>query len=90
MTPAALAVFLSEYRIRFPVGIDTPGEEDDPIPRTMRAYGLRGTPSTILIDVEGMIRAEYFGAPDDLAIGAAIGALVAASGKALPTLAPGM
>jgi peroxiredoxin len=84
MTPAALEVFLHEYRIRFPVGVDAPGEDGDPIPRTMRAYGLRGTPSTVLIDAEGRIRLQRFGAHDDLELGAAIGALVAEAGAAAP------
>jgi len=43
----ALKVFLHEYRIRFPVGIDQ-ADADSSIPLTMRAYGLRGTPSLIL------------------------------------------
>jgi peroxiredoxin len=77
MTPAALEVFLREYRIRFPVGVDEPGEDGDPIPRTMRAYGLRGTPSTVLIDAEGRIRQQMFGAHDDLVLGAQIGLLLA-------------
>jgi peroxiredoxin len=77
MTPAALEVFLHEYRIRFPVGVDEPGEDGDPIPRTMRAYALRGTPSTVLIDAEGRIRQQVFGTHDDLVLGAQIGLLVA-------------
>lgn len=77
MTPAALEMFLHEYRIRFPVGVDEPGEDGDPIPRTMRAYALRGTPSTVLIDAEGRIRQQMFGAHDDLVLGAQIGLLLA-------------
>ncbi len=42
MRPHALRAFLHEYRIRFPVGVDAPGENGDPIPRTMRAYGNAG------------------------------------------------
>lgn len=77
MTPAALQAFLHEYRIRFPVGVDAPGEKPDPIPRTMRAYAMRGTPTTVLIDVEGRIRAHMFGAHDDLVLGAQLGLLLA-------------
>jgi len=88
MRPEALAAFLHEYRVRFPVGVDVPGEPGDPIPRTMRAYGLRGTPSTVLIDAAGAIRAEYFGVHDDLALGAAIGALVTEADGTLTTNQP--
>lgn len=84
MGPDALKVFLFEYRVRFPVGIDAPSEGGDPMPRTMKAYGFRGTPSIALIDGAGMLRAEYFGMPDDLMIGSAIGALVAETGGTLP------
>src|SRR5690625_3485509 len=34
----ALRVFLHEYDIRFPVAIDQPGDDHDPMPLTMRAY----------------------------------------------------
>ena len=37
MPPAALRVFLHEYAIRFPVGVDDPDGND--FPRTMQAYG---------------------------------------------------
>jgi hypothetical protein len=86
MQPEALAVFLAEFRVRFPVGVDAPGERGDPIPRTMRAYGLRGTPSTVLIDAAGAIRAEHFGVLDDLVLGASVGALVAELSAARPTV----
>ncbi len=75
MNPDALAAFLHEYRIAFPVAVDaaTPG---DRIPQTMRAYALRGTPSTVLIDRAGRIRLSHFGRLDDLRLGAEIMALV--------------
>jgi peroxiredoxin len=80
MTPLALRAFLHEYRIAFPVGVDAPAAAaQDPIPATMRAYGLRGTPSLLLIDRAGGLRRHSFGAEDDLALGAAIAALVAES-----------
>jgi hypothetical protein len=75
MTPVALRAFLSEYRIGFPVGIDR--HDDDPIPATMRRYGLQGTPSTILIDRLGRLRLTAFGALDDLQLGAHLGRLLA-------------
>jgi hypothetical protein len=76
MTPAALRVFLHEYRVAFPVGVDAPGT-GGPVPQTMRAYGLRGTPSLVLIDREGRLRRQSFGAEEDLTVGAAIAALCA-------------
>jgi len=76
MTPVSLRAFLHEYRIAFPVGVDAPGTQSG-VPRTMRAYGLRGTPSLLLIDREGRLRRHSFGAEEDMAVGAAIAALVA-------------
>lgn len=77
MGPDALQVFLHEYHVGFPVGIDAPGPDGDPIPRTMRAYAMQGTPTTILIDAEGHLRQQVFGACDDLWLGAEIGMLLA-------------
>lgn len=72
---AALSAFLHEYRIGFPVGIDQqPGNGG--LPLTMAAYGLRGTPSTLLIDRQGRLRAHHFGAVSDLQLGAEIQALI--------------
>lgn len=76
MNAEALRVFLHEYRVDFPVGIDQPGD-GDPIPLTMRSYGLRGTPSLVLIDRRGSLRLQHFGQIDDLQLGAAIGQLLA-------------
>ncbi len=78
MTPVSLAAFVHEYRVAFPVGVDAPsGEAHDPVPRTMRDYGMRGTPSLVLIDRNGFLRRHGFGAEDDLAVGAAVAWLVA-------------
>lgn len=76
MTPVALQAFLHEYRIGFPVGVDRPATDGGPVPRTMRAYGLRGTPSLVLIDARGNIRGHHFGQVEDLALGARIASLV--------------
>lgn len=76
MGPATLAAFLHEYRIGFPVAVDTP-VPGRPVPKTMADYALRGTPSLVLIDRAGRLRLNAFGRPDDLAVGAAIAALVA-------------
>jgi hypothetical protein len=81
MTPVSLQAFLHEYRIAFPVGVDAPSADArDPIPATMRAYGMQGTPSLVLIDRQGDLRRHTFGAEDDLALGAAIATLIAAGG----------
>lgn len=72
--PEALKVFLSEFDIRFPVGIDR-HEGGDPMPVTMRRYGLQGTPSTLVIDRTGRLRFAHLGAVDDLALGILLGQL---------------
>lgn len=76
MGPDALAAFLHEYRVDYPVAVDAhrPGET---LPQTMRAYGWRGTPSLTLIDRAGQVRLSHFGRLDDLQVGAAIGRLLA-------------
>ncbi|HYD78651.1 MAG TPA: TlpA disulfide reductase family protein [Paucimonas sp.] len=76
MTPAALRAFVAEYRLRFPIGIDR-SNPNGGIPLTMHAYGLRGTPSLILLDKAGRIRLQHFGHLEDLIVGAAIGQLIA-------------
>jgi peroxiredoxin len=83
MTPAALAVFLHEYRITFPVGIDRPGADGDPAPSTMRRYRMQGTPTLLLIDRLGRLRRQSFGHIPDLRLGAEIMALVQ-EGTVLP------
>ena len=77
MTPVCLQAFLHEYRIAFPVGVDAPSADArQPIPLTMQAYGLQGTPSLVLIDRIGRLRHHAFGAEDDLLLGAAIATLI--------------
>ena len=75
MTPFALRAFLHEYRIRFPVAVDMPGT-GGPVPQTMLAYALEGTPTLLLIDRTGRLRARHFGSVSDLALGAEIMGLV--------------
>jgi len=67
--------FIHEYRINYPVGIDA-ADPAGTIPRTMNAYGLRGTPSLVVIDQAGIQRAQSFGAVSDLAVGALLGQLL--------------
>ena len=73
MTPAALEVFMHEYRWPFPVGIDEPNGKE--IPKTMAAYEMRGTPTLLIFDRAGRLRRHYFGRPDDMMIAAEIAAL---------------
>ncbi|MCC7320862.1 MAG: redoxin domain-containing protein [Rubellimicrobium sp.] len=75
MTPVALRAFLHEYRIRFPVAVDAPGA--GALPRTMAAWGLEGTPTLLLLDRQGILRARHFGQVPDMALGAEVMALVA-------------
>jgi len=76
MNKDALESFIYEYKLSFAIGVDRPGQ-GEPIPRTMRSYAMRGTPTAILIDRQGRIRWQRFGRPDDLQLGAAIGQLIA-------------
>lgn len=75
MSPTSLEAFLHEYRIGFPVGVDT---HDQPggMPTTMARYQLRGTPSLILIDRCGRLRLNAFGQLDDLTLGATLARLI--------------
>jgi hypothetical protein len=76
MSHAALEAFVHEYRWSFPIGIDQPGQADG-LPVTMARYGLRGTPSHLIVDHEGRVCLHHFGQIDDLALGATLGRLVA-------------
>jgi hypothetical protein len=80
ISPAVLKAFIHEYRLKFPIALDQPST-GSPIPHTMERYKMRGTPSLILIDKEGLVRKHTFGAVDDLRIGAEIGALTQESVK---------
>lgn len=76
MGPVALRAFLHEYRIGFPVGVDAPDPRGGAVPLTMQAYRMEGTPTTLVVDAEGALRRQIFGAWDDLALGAELGALL--------------
>lgn len=77
----ALAAFLHEYRIKYPVGIDAQPEGGG-LPKTMRAYNMQGTPTTILIDREGRLRMQKFGHVEDLILGASIATLIGEAASA--------
>lgn len=78
MSPHALQAFMHEYRVDFPVTVDQPSASGH-VPMTMAAWGLRGTPSLILIDRQGQMRMNHFGHLDDMRLGAAVEALLAES-----------
>lgn len=70
MTPVSLEAFIHEYRLDFPIGVDEAGPGG--MPKTMTAYRMRGTPSLIVIDQYGHLRAHHFGQVHDIQIGAEI------------------
>jgi peroxiredoxin len=78
MTPVSLEAFLHEYRVTFPVGVDLAHESG--MPQTMRAYQMQGTPTLILIDAQGRLRKQWFGAASDLVVGAEIMRLMLGDG----------
>lgn len=76
MTEVALEAFIHEYRLSLPIGVDQPGN-GTPIPVTMQRFGMRGTPTTIVIDRDGTVVQQAFGQVDDLGLGVLIGSLLA-------------
>jgi hypothetical protein len=72
MTTTALRAFLHEYRVRCPVGVDAPADDGGPIPLTMAAYQMQGTPTFLLIDRTGHLRRQSFGHIPDLQLGAEV------------------
>ena len=74
MTPVSLKAFLHEYRVTFPVAVDQAGE--GPLPLTMQAYQLRGTPSVIVIDRSGYVRISQFGQVSGIRLAARIAGLI--------------
>ena len=75
MRPVSLKAFVHENKLTFPIGVDTPGE-DTPIPVTMASYGMRGTPTMILIRRNGTVYHHGFGQQDDMAVGAMIASVL--------------
>ena len=82
MGPNALAAFIHEYRLKFPIGVDQPAESG-PIPVTMQQLRLQGTPSLVLLDRDGRIRLNHFGLLDDLRLGSVLGQLLAEPSRRL-------
>ncbi|GAB2583781.1 hypothetical protein Aab01nite_54950 [Paractinoplanes abujensis] len=87
MTPVSLEAFLHEYRVTFPVGVDA-HEEGNPTPVTFGRYGMRGTPTLLLIDRDGVLRAHHFGAVDDMEIASAVTRLIDAKSAPVPGTVP--
>ena len=77
MQPHALEAFLHEYGLRFPVGVDMPSEDGQPLPRTMLRMGFQGTPTTLVLDRRGRLRVQHFGHVDDLQLGVVLGQMLA-------------
>lgn len=75
MTPEALAVFVHEYKLKYPIAIDLPSANST-VPSTMRAYDIQGTPSLVLVDKKGRVRYSYFGMLEDMLLGSMIGQLL--------------
>jgi len=71
MQEKSLSAFLHEFRVRFPVAIDKPSDQQS-IPQTMRLYDMQGTPSWLLIDRDGNLRHHIFGQIEDMTIGSEI------------------
>ena len=76
MEPVSLQAFLFEYGINFPVAVDVAGE-NNPTPKTMRAWGQRGTPTLWLLDHSGRLRSAHLGQTHDMVVGAEIATLLA-------------
>ena len=60
MSEEALKVFIHEWRLQFPVGIDF-RKDGQWMPETMKAYNMQGTPTLIVIDETGELRLQHFG-----------------------------
>jgi peroxiredoxin len=75
MEIVSLRAFAHEFRLKFPIGVDILSEGST-VPKTMAAYAMRGTPTTILIDADGYLRKHVFGTHEDMALGAEIQTLL--------------
>ena len=71
MREPSLKAFMHEFRVTFPVAVDR-HRDGESLPSTMARYEMQGTPTLILVDRAGHIRAHQFGQLDDMAVGAQI------------------
>lgn len=69
-TADKLAAFLTEHGLTFPVAKDTVNGGD--IPKTMAAYEIQGTPTTLIFDRQGRLRRHYLGRVDDIRLAAEV------------------
>jgi peroxiredoxin len=74
MTSVSLRAYLHEFRITMPVGVDR--HDDRGLPVTMEAYGMRGTPSLVIIDRVGSVRHHLFGQVDEIELGMHLARLI--------------
>ena len=74
MEEKSLRAFLHEFKVKFPVGIDSPSLNQR-IPQTMDMYQTRGTPTWLVFDREGELSLHAFGRIEDLVLGAEIAKL---------------
>ncbi len=69
----ALEEFIGTKDFTFPVAKDEPNGTD--LPKTMDAYEIQGTPTTLIFDRQGRLRRHYLGQVDDIRIAAELMAL---------------
>ena len=65
--------FIAANQIGYPVAVDK--VNGGPLPETMEAYGMQGTPTLLLFDRQGRLRRHYLGQVDDIRIAAEIMAM---------------
>jgi len=80
MSPVTLEAFIHEYQLVSPIAVDLPDDRST-TPVTMQRFGLRGTPSSVLIGRDGAILSRVFGVEDDLALGARIATALSSFGN---------
>lgn len=71
MEEKSLRAFLHEFRVKFPVGVDSPSTNQR-IPQTMNLYQTQGTPTWLIFDRKGELKVHAFGKLEDLALGSEI------------------
>ena len=81
MQPHALAAFIHEYRLSFPIGVAA-YDGNRLMPKTMEEWHMRGTPSTFVFSASGELCLSEFGHIDDLALGFVMGQLLSVISKA--------
>ncbi len=67
-----LSAFAHEYRLDFPIGIDAPDPRGGPMPVTMAAYAMQGTPTLLIIDAAGRLHRQAFGPIEDIVLGSGL------------------